>query len=174
MKENNYLIYLPKHVVPFPWYPRLHEQLWEPSVFLHTALMSQIWVLVAHSSTSKGKRKCNILSNKYATFKERACEADKNFRNLTSLLALSLNYPYLLKVRSQYVQIDQKWRHGECFVFKHRMDAHSTRNCIKKRLHFLKTYKLSGIANLWIKSDWPMPRVSVVWAFQPDLGHSFL
>ena len=38
--------------IPSPEYPDLQVQLWDPSVLLQTALMSQLWVLIIHSSTS--------------------------------------------------------------------------------------------------------------------------
>ena len=38
--------------LPSPEYPGLQVQLWDPSVLLQTALMSQLWVLIIHSSTS--------------------------------------------------------------------------------------------------------------------------
>ena len=38
--------------LPSPEYPGLQVQLWDPSVLLQTALMSHLWVLIIHSSTS--------------------------------------------------------------------------------------------------------------------------
>ena len=42
-------------VVPFPVYPVLQVQLWEPTVLVQYALISQIWLPVAHSSKSEKK-----------------------------------------------------------------------------------------------------------------------
>ena len=49
-KNKNML--LPVQLLPSPEYPGLQVQLWDPSVLLHTALMSQLWVLIIHSSVS--------------------------------------------------------------------------------------------------------------------------
>ena len=49
-KNKNML--LPVQLLPSPEYPGLQVQLWDPSVLLHTALMSQLWVLIIHSSLS--------------------------------------------------------------------------------------------------------------------------
>ena len=43
----------PMHVFPSPEYPDLHAQVYDPGVLLHTALISQLWELAEHSSTSK-------------------------------------------------------------------------------------------------------------------------
>ena len=50
-KNKNML--LPVQLLPSPVYPGLQVQLWDPSVLLHTALMSQLWVLIIHSSVSR-------------------------------------------------------------------------------------------------------------------------
>ena len=39
--------------MPFPSYPGLQEQLNEPTLFWHDALLSQLWVPLVHSFTSK-------------------------------------------------------------------------------------------------------------------------
>ena len=44
---------LPVQFLPSPFKPSLQLQLKEPSVLLQSALTSQLWVLVIHSSTSK-------------------------------------------------------------------------------------------------------------------------
>ena len=44
---------LPVHDVPFPVYPELHVQLYDPSVLLQKALTSQLWAMVVHSLISK-------------------------------------------------------------------------------------------------------------------------
>ena len=43
---------LPLQVCPTPVYPALHLQEYEPTVFMQSALTSQLWVLVLHSSRS--------------------------------------------------------------------------------------------------------------------------
>ena len=50
-KNKNML--LPVQLLPSPEYPGVQVQLWDPSVLLHTALMSQLWVLIIHSSVSR-------------------------------------------------------------------------------------------------------------------------
>ena len=47
---------LPVHDVPFPVYPGLHVQLYDPSVLLQKELTSQLWAMVVHSLISE-KRK---------------------------------------------------------------------------------------------------------------------
>ena len=47
---------LPVHDVPFPVYPGLHVQLYDPSVLLQKALTSQLWAMAVHSLISE-KRK---------------------------------------------------------------------------------------------------------------------
>ena len=44
---------LPVHDVPFPVYPGLHVQLYDPSVLLQKALTSQSYTLVVHSLISE-------------------------------------------------------------------------------------------------------------------------
>lgn len=44
---------LPVQFLPSPLKPSLQLQLKEPSVLLQSALTSQLWVLVIHSSTSE-------------------------------------------------------------------------------------------------------------------------
>ena len=43
---------LPRHDSPFPVYPSLQVQLWEPSVLVQCAFMSQSWPPLLHSSIS--------------------------------------------------------------------------------------------------------------------------
>ena len=52
-------------LLPSPEYPGLQVQLWEPSVLLQKALMSQLWLLLVHSSISLKK---NPQSEKISTF----------------------------------------------------------------------------------------------------------
>ena len=40
-------------MIPFPEYPDLHAQTWDPAVLVHTAFTSQLSVLVVHSSISE-------------------------------------------------------------------------------------------------------------------------
>ena len=47
---------LPVQFLPFPVNPSLQVQLWPPSVLLQTALTSQLWDLVLHSSMSNKKK----------------------------------------------------------------------------------------------------------------------
>ena len=54
-------IILPLQVFPSPEYPDLQLQVYEPTVFLHAALSSQLWVLVLHSSKSKTKAIKNLI-----------------------------------------------------------------------------------------------------------------
>ena len=45
-------IYIPLQVLPSPEYPALHLQVYDPRMLLQTALTSQLWELVEHSSIS--------------------------------------------------------------------------------------------------------------------------
>ena len=55
-QRYNYIRYifynLPVHVLPSPVYPALHAHPYDPAVLLQTALASQLWELVEHSSIS--------------------------------------------------------------------------------------------------------------------------
>ena len=54
--RDTYICYtfynLPVHVLPSPVYPALHAHTYDPTVLLQTALASQLWELVEHSSIS--------------------------------------------------------------------------------------------------------------------------
>ena len=43
---------VPEHTCPFPVYPSLQEQLWEPFVLVQFAFTSHAWLALLHSSTS--------------------------------------------------------------------------------------------------------------------------
>ena len=55
-QRYNYIRYifynLPVHVLPSPVYPALHAHPYDPAVLLQSALASQLWELVEHSSIS--------------------------------------------------------------------------------------------------------------------------
>ena len=46
------LFNVPEHSCPFPAYPSLQEQLWEPLVLVQFAFTSQTWLPLMHSSIS--------------------------------------------------------------------------------------------------------------------------
>ena len=50
-------LYTPWHDFPFPKYPLLQVQLWEPLVLMQLAFMSQAWIPSLHSSISGRKGK---------------------------------------------------------------------------------------------------------------------
>ena len=55
---------LPEHVFPSPVNPALQPHAYDPAVLLHTALTSQLWELVEHSSISAWERvNCVELEN---------------------------------------------------------------------------------------------------------------
>ena len=47
---------VPEHTCPFPVYPSLQEQLWEPLVLVQFAFTSQTWLALLHSSISVKRR----------------------------------------------------------------------------------------------------------------------
>ena len=49
LKQTN----VPLQVLPSPVYPALHAHAYDPTVLVQTALTSQLWSLVEHSSTSE-------------------------------------------------------------------------------------------------------------------------
>ena len=51
---------LPEQVIPFPLKPELQPQAKLPYMLVHEALESQLWVPVAHSSTSECKKVIKI------------------------------------------------------------------------------------------------------------------
>ena len=53
----------PVHDCPFPTYPVLHVHEKLPALLVQVALVSQLWVLVEHSSMSKGFNECLILND---------------------------------------------------------------------------------------------------------------
>ena len=55
---------LPTHFFPFPVKPTLHEQLWEPMVFAHSALASHTGIVELHSSTSDKRIVCGRFKSK--------------------------------------------------------------------------------------------------------------
>lgn len=54
--DGVFVCLLPLQVWPSPVYPALHLQEYEPTVFMQSALTSQLWVWVVHSSRSKINR----------------------------------------------------------------------------------------------------------------------
>ena len=62
MKTAKDLI-LPEQVIPFPLKPELQAQAKLPYVLVHDALESQLWIRVAHSSTSECKKVIKITEN---------------------------------------------------------------------------------------------------------------
>ena len=57
--KSNVMI-IPWHECPFPVYPSLQVQLWEPSVLVQFALTSQEWLLLRHSSISGSRHGIDI------------------------------------------------------------------------------------------------------------------
>ena len=58
----------PLQLLPFPIYPALHVQMWDPLVLLHTALASQLWELDEHSSTSVVRYKKTSINSIFTPF----------------------------------------------------------------------------------------------------------
>ena len=104
-------------LLPSPDYPGLQVQLWEPSVLLQKALMSQLWLLLVHSSISLKK---NPQSEKISTFnhhlykvqgrhthtKKQRIQKKPSFicKDLISITILSLVYISVVYMKKQRIR----------------------------------------------------------------------